>query len=175
MEQLSKKQKDLISKAYTNLADRRILVFSSIQGEAFETFKRILVKRNAPIELEEFILFRDLTLLGSGEEGILITNEHFYYYQWGFRQIAISDIAEMKSSGWFNENIVFVLKNGESISMAIWATNLFNEVRKVIEILQIEDEAEEEKSASVQVRCLGCRAIIRSNQKFCEYCRSPLS
>ena len=175
MEQLTNKQRSLISNAYANFTDRRILVFTSIQGEAFETFKRILVKRNAPIELEEFVLFRDLTWFGSGEEGILITNEHFYYYQWGYQQIAIVDIIEVKSSGWFNENLIFYLKSGESISVAIWSSNLFNEVREVIEILQADDVVDDDRSAPIQIQCLGCKAIIRSNQKFCEYCRSPLS
>jgi len=179
MNKMTQAKRALISKAYAKFADKRVLVFNSIKGQAFETFKKILVKRNAPIELEEFVLFRDLTLLGGGEEGILITNEHFYYYQWGFRQIAISDISEIKSSGLFNENIIFVLKNGEPVSMAIWASNLFNEVKEVVEILQSDDEADVEitikdKQAPVQVQCLGCKAIIRSNQKFCEYCRSPL-
>jgi len=176
---VTQEKKALIAKAYANFTDRRILVFSSIKGEAFETFKEILVKRNAPFELEEFILYRDLTILGGGEEGILITNAHFYYYQWGYQQIAISDIAEIKYSGWFDEYIIFVLKNGKSVSMAIWASSLFDEIREVIEILQTDDNDDvtnvDNQSAPLQVRCLGCRAIVRANQKVCEYCRSPLS
>ena len=174
MEQLTNKQRSLISSAYANFTDGRILVFSSIQGEAFETFKRILVMRNAPIELEELVLFRDLTWFGGGEEGILITATHFYYYQWGYQQIAISGISEMKIGGWFNENIEFVLTSGQMIS--IWLAKLFHEVSTIIEIMQADDEVEvDAQSAPVQVQCLGCRAIVRPNQKFCEYCRSPLS
>lgn len=49
-------------------------------------------------------------------------------------------------------------------------------MKAIIELLQADDEIDiEDKPAPVQVQCLGCKAIVRSNQKFCEYCRSPLS
>ena len=174
MIKITQVKRDLISKSYVKFEDRGILVLDGISGKAFETFESILVKRNTPIKNEEVVFFKDLTWLGGGEEGILITSEHFYYYQWGFKQIAITDIAELKIGGLFNENIIFILENGQTIS--IWAAKLFLEVKAVIEILQTVDEVEiKDKPVPVQVQCLGCKAIIRSNQNFCEYCRSPLS
>jgi len=176
MSRLSQVKKDLISQAYSNFKDTQILIFNSISGQSFDTFRNILVGRNAPIENEEFVFFRDLTMLRGGQEGVLITNKHLYYYQWGFQQIVVADIVEIKMSGLFNENLVFNLKDHQTISIAIWASNLFNEIKAVITILQVEDEVKtEEKATSHQVRCLGCKAIIRSDQNFCEYCRSPLS
>ncbi|MCL1989296.1 MAG: hypothetical protein FWG67_00235, partial [Defluviitaleaceae bacterium] len=132
MSKLTQKKRDLISKSYVNFRDKRILVLSGIDGKAFETFKSILVKRNAPIENEEVVFFKDLTWLGGGEEAILITDKHFYYYQWGFKLIKISHIRELKIGGLFDENIVFVLKSGQSVS--IWASKLFSEVKEVIDI-----------------------------------------
>jgi len=178
MNQLSQKKKDLIAGVYVNFKDRRILVLDGISGDAFEGFKGILTKRNAPFENEEVVFFKDLTWFGGGEEGILITDKHFYYYQWGFKQIAIADIAQLRVGGWFDENIVFVLKNGQSVSL--WLAKFFGEIKTIIEILQSDDEVAieieaKEKSLPVQVQCLGCKAIIRANQNFCEYCRSPVS
>ncbi|MCL2559327.1 MAG: hypothetical protein FWE07_02465 [Turicibacter sp.] len=174
MNELTQRQKDAIAQSYVNFKDRGILVLAGISGKAFKTFKKRLVEWETPIDDEELVLFKDLTWLGGGEEGILITHAHFYYYQWRFKQIAIADIAEIKIGGLFDENIVFVLKNGQSVS--IWLAKLFSEVKEVIEILQSVDEPEQKKpSASSQVQCLGCRAIVLSHQNFCEYCRSPLS
>lgn len=173
MSKIKQTKRNLIFSAYETFTDSRILVLDNINGQAFETFKGILVKRNAPINEEEVVFFRDLTWFSGGEEGILITNAHFYYYQWGYRQIAISNIAKMKVGGLFDENIVFVLNCGQSIS--IWASKLFHEIKTIIEILKADDAISvNDQLASVQVQCLGCRAIIRSNQKYCEYCRSPL-
>lgn len=165
-------KRDKISKSYVNFKDKGILVLEGVNGKAFETFKSILVKRNNPIENEEVVFFKDLTWFGGGEEGILISSKYFYYYQWGFKKIAITDIAELKIGGLFDESIVFVLKNGQSES--IWAAKLFSEVKATIETLQANDEIEiEDNPVPVQVQCLGCKAIIRANQSFCDYCRSP--
>jgi len=170
---ITQKKRDLISKSYVNFKDRGILVLNGINGNAFETFKRILVTRNIHIENEEIVFFKDLTWLGGGEEGILITSKYFYYYQWGFKQITISDIVELKTGGLFNDNIVFVLKSGQLIS--IWAAKLFSEVKATIEILQTDDKkVKSEKRNSFPIQCLGCRAIIQVSQNFCEYCRSPI-
>ena len=171
MSKLTEKKRNLISKSYVNFEDKRILVLANIRGKAFETFKGILIKRKSTVENEENVFFKDLTWLGGGEEGILITNKYFYYYQWGFKQIEITNIDEVRIGGWFDENIVFVLKSGQSVS--IWASKLFSEVKEVIDILQTVDEVNV-RPVPVQVKCLGCKAIIKSNQNFCEYCRSPL-
>ena len=174
MNKLTQKKRDLILGSHINFKAKGILVLDDIHGKPFETFKNILVKRNSPISNEELVFFKDLTWFGSGEEGFLITSEYFYYYQWGFKVIKISHIRELKIGGLLNENIVFTLENGQTIS--IWLSKFFDEVKAVIEVLNTVDTIEEieTKPASIQMQCLGCKAIIRSNQNFCEYCRSPL-
>ena len=174
MDKLTQEKRDLISRSYVNFKDKLILVLDGIHGKAFEGFKKVLFERDVSIDDEEVVLFKDLTWFGGGEEGILITNKHFYYYQWGFKQIAITDISEVKIDGWFDENIVFVLKSGQSVS--IWAAKLFSEVKAVIDILQKVDTVceVEVKPVPMQIQCLGCKAIISSSQNFCEYCRSPV-
>ena len=173
MEKLTQTKRNLISSAAVTFKDRKILILDGVRGRAFETFKAFLIKKNAPIEREEVIFFKDLTLFGGGEEGVLITDKHFYYYQWGFRQIAIADISEVLIGGLFDENIVFALKSGHTVS--IWLSKLFQEIKAVIAILQTDDVAfDAAKSQPVQVQCLGCKAIVRREQNICDYCRSPL-
>jgi len=172
---ITKEQQDLVSRSYVNFKDKGILVLEGIHGKAFEGFKEVLTKKGVSIDREEVVFFKDLTWFGGGEEGVLITNQHLYYYQWGFKQIAVADILEIKIGGWFDENIVFVLKSGQAVS--IWLSKLFSEIKAVVDILQSVDAVCEVKvkSVPVQIQCLGCKAIISSSQNFCEYCRSPIS
>ena len=177
MSQLLQEKVDLISKAYVTFKDKDLLILDGINGRAFDGFKQTLANRNVFLEDEIPVLFKDLTWFGGGEDGLLITNKHVYYHEWGYKCLKLTDIDEVRIGGWFDENIDFILKHAPTIS--IWAAKVFNEVHTVIEILSKTDEkdAKERKdtSAPTQVKCLGCRAIVHSNQTFCDYCRSPLS
>jgi len=113
-----------------------------------------------------------LTWFGGGEDGLLITNKHVYYHEWGYKSLKLADIDEVRISGWFDENIDFILKHAPT--MSIWAAKVFNEVRTVIEILNGVDENDVERKVTVaQTQCLGCGAITYPNHDFCEYCHRP--
>jgi len=173
MSKLTQEKKGLLLKSHVDFKDRHILMLDGIGRKAFEGFKQALDKKNISLEDEEVILFKDFTWFGSGDEGLLITDEHLYFkYWWYFECVKIADVREVQHSGWFNENIKLVLNNGKSVSL--WAHEVFDEVKTVVDILRTGDAVTAEP-VTTQVQCLGCKAIIRSNQAFCEYCRSPLS
>ena len=174
MNQLAKNKEDLILEASVSFKDKTVLVLENIGGHAFDGFKQTLRRRGVTLEAEVLVLFKDLTWFRGGEDAFLITDKHIYYHEWGYRCLVISDIDIVRIGGLFDENIEFVLKNGQVVSL--WLSKIFYEVKTVIDLLQLEDKItpDEQKTVVHQVQCLGCRAIVRASQNFCEYCRSPL-
>jgi len=173
MNKFNQKKLDLILSAYIDFQDKNIQILDGISGRAFNGFKKTLSKRGISLDEEEKILFTDFTTFGSGADGLLITNEQLYYKFFSdFKHIELTDIHRMKMDGERHENILIVLKNGQSISLST-DTNL-DDIKTVIDILTGANGMKVNIEGK-QVKCLGCRAIINTNQNFCEYCRSPLS
>jgi len=176
MNQLAQGKVDSISRASVSFKDKAVLVLDGVHGRAFDGFKQTLAKRGISLKDEVLVLFKDLTWFGGGEDGFLITDKRVYYHEWGFRCLEIAEIEMVRIGGLFDENIEFILKDGQIISL--WLAKIFSEVKAVIEVLKSVDVAptlvEDDRPMVHQVQCLGCRAIVRSNQNFCEYCRSPL-
>jgi len=85
--------------------------------------------------------------------------------------VKIDDIKWIQKGGLFDENIKLILNNRKTISL--WAHEVFDEVKAVIEVLKNTDTLTK-KSMVSKVKCVACQAVIRSNQNFCEYCRTPL-
>jgi len=173
MNRLNQKKLDLILSSYIDFQDENIQILDGISGRAFNGFKKTLSKRGISFGEEEKILFIDFTTFGSGADGLLITNKQLYYKFFSdFKHIELTDIYSMKMSGERHENIQIVLKNGQSVSIST-DTNL-DDIKTVIDIL-IDANGMKVNIEVKQVKCMGCRAIINTNQNFCEYCRSPLS
>lgn len=137
-----------------------------MNSKALDTFKNFLSAKGIFIKNDDIVYFKDLTWLKGGEEALLITNDYFYYYQWGFKVINLSEIKSLSIGGIFDENIVFEMKSGQNIS--IWAAKYFDEIKEVIDVIKSNSKVFQAKV------CVGCRATIRTNREICDYCRLPV-
>ena len=133
--------------------------------KALQTFISFLSSKGLSVTLELVIFFKDLTWLKGGQEAILITEEFFYYYQWGFKMIKLCDIEHLSTGGFLNEKLIFKLKNGQVFS--IWAAKYFTEIKEVI----LSQKVRHYEKLTV---CTGCRATVNTSNNRCDYCRKPI-
>ena len=148
---LTHEKRDQIRHAYNERAKYKaheISIFDDVPVKALDYFKKMLVKKEIEFAYdEEVVLFKDFTWLKYGREGLLITNKRLYYkYHLYFKVVELTDIAGLQIDPYDTYNISFALKDGSTIE--IYASELYKEVKEIIDILLSDTGLEDEYDAS---------------------------
>ena len=151
MIELTQEKKDWIRHAYNegaNYKEHGISIFDDVPVKALDYFKGMLAKKGIEFAYDEkVVLFKDFTWLKYGREGLLITNKKLYYkYHLYFKTIDLADIASLQIDPYDTYNISFALKDGSTIE--IYASELYKEVKEMIDILLSDTGLEDECDAS---------------------------
>jgi len=151
MIEITQEKRDLITQAYNKSADYEehgLRIFDDIPAKALNYFKEVLVKKGIQFSHdEEIVLFKDFTWLKYGREGLLITNQKLYYkYHFYFKIVELADIVELQIDPYDTYNISIALKDGSTIE--IYASELYKEVKEIINILLAGTGIENECDAS---------------------------
>jgi len=151
MIELTQEKRDWIKHAYNERADYKehgISIFDDVPVKALDYFKGMLAKKGMELAYDEkVIFFKDFTWFKYGREGLLITNQKLYYkYHLYFKTVDLSDIAGLQIDPYDTENISFALKDGSTVE--IYASELYKEVKEMIDILLFGTGLENECDAS---------------------------
>ena len=163
MIEITQEKRDLITLAYNKGDDYKehgLRIFDDIPTKALNYFKEVLAKKGIQLSQdEEIVLFKDFTLLKYGREGLLITNKKIYYkYHFYFKTVNLADIAGLQIDPYDSDNISIALKDGSTVE--IYASELYKEVKEIINILLTGTDLENEYDAS------GNKVIDVANKTF---------
>lgn len=151
MIELTQEKREWIRQAYdegTKYKEQGISIFDEVPVRALDYFKGRLAKRGIELAYdEEIVLFKDFTWLKYGREGLLITNKRLYYkYHLYFKVVELADIAGLQVDPYNTSNISFALKDGSTVE--IYASELYKEVKEMVDILLTGTGLENEYDAS---------------------------
>ena len=191
--QLTQDKKNKITEVHNKaltLGDKnKMTIFDNIQGKRFDKFERkVLSQQGISIENENPILF--LSFIAALGGWTLITNEKIYHKEplENLSVVKLSNIKLVTVSKKVPDRLMTTITIKSQKDTITKMDDQLHLVKTILDILLERDTSielvEAEKTEVVvenehaqhpqQIRCLGCKAIISSNQNVCQYCRSPL-
>ena len=164
--------------------------------------RRKILKTHGVSDNEDMIFYLDVGSFKGKKSGLLLTTHSVHYKSYWFsknRHLEHQYISNFKFAAlriWIynNQNQLHqeihhpIIKTKrlqcliESVYSYLRAEGLIDDVcieipeepEQLVEEKVVQPEEKTEEANKRAVRCLGCKAIVRADQSFCEYCRTPI-